>query len=64
MSSPVGAGMMNSPRPMGSNPGTPVSGPPLSSPVLGKNSPGGGSNAGHGMPGMPGERHISFFFYS
>jgi hypothetical protein len=54
MSSPVGAGMMNSPRPMGSNPGTPVSGPPLSSPVLGKNSPGGGSNAGHGMPGLPG----------
>merc|ERR1719328_1019854 len=50
MSSP-GAGMINSPRPMGSNPGTPVSGPPLSSPVLGKNSPGGGSSAQHGMPG-------------
>merc|ERR1719342_1053136 len=50
MSSP-GAGMINSPRPMGSNPGTPVSGPPLSSPVLGKNSPGGGSAAQHGMPG-------------
>merc|ERR1719507_738351 len=48
MSSP-GAGMINSPRPMGSNPGTPVSGPPLSSPVLGKNSPGGGSQAQHGM---------------
>merc|ERR1719225_331992 len=36
---------------MGSNPGTPVSGPPLSSPVLGKNSPGGGAAAQHGMPG-------------
>merc|ERR1719507_721932 len=34
---------------MGSNPGTPVSGPPLSSPVLGKNSPSGGSQAQHGM---------------
>merc|ERR1719283_343402 len=51
MSSP-GAGMINSPRPMRSNPGTPVSGPPLSSPVLGKNSPGGGSTAQHGMTGQ------------
>merc|ERR1719239_2090063 len=25
----------------------------MSSPVLGKNSPGGGSNAAHGMPGVP-----------
>ena len=43
---------MNSPRPMGSNPGTPVSGPPLSSPVIGKSSPGDGSGAQHGMAGQ------------
>merc|ERR1719225_569539 len=40
---------MNSPRPLGSNPGTPVSGPPMSSPVIGKSSPGDGSGAQHGM---------------
>merc|ERR1719210_2815867 len=40
---------MNSPRPLGSNPGTPVSGPPMSSPVIGKSSPGDGSSAQHGM---------------
>ena len=61
MSSP-GAGMINSPRPMGSNPGTPVSGPPLSSPVLGKNSPGGGSSAQHGMPGGQGKAPLSPIF--
>ena len=48
-------------------PGTPVSGPPLSTPVLGKKSPGGGSNAGHGMPGMPGKKNLTswtLYFFS